>query len=617
MPSAAPDSAETGMPRRLAPSGPGAPRHALSGTGHGFAGMVAAAAGGAVPPAPPAPAGSLPAARPEAAAATTVRSGASLAPGVPAAPPSTATGAAPPASARPGPSGKDAEAGPGGLAKLAGKDDAVPEHLPDGLQTPATGLADALLPVLAGVGQAPRPQGAILDAAAALAATAAPTGEGGSGPPSGGAGRADAKAMPGTETIGGVAPSLASAGPLPAGSPSAGARPSNAAQSATEGAGTAPAMDPSQPSGGAPASTPTAQASPGPVQPSPSAATPAADGTRTQAGLHPGPSGATASVEVSPFSPVPGATIQALAAPVQPGAQQPAQDRAAGVAGPAALAIRRPGEAASPSGPGDAPAASAKAAGPGAQPAAGPPATAIPGAAPGRNDAGAMAATASDAPPLDKGDPAPGTPWPSMMAAAATSAPVQAPAVAPSAAAAGPPHAVPATPTPDQLGPAFLAAASPAGPSRVVVRLDPAELGLVQVGITRQPSGPARIELMAERPETLQLLMRDQPALHRALDLAGVPAEGRTLHFQLGAPDAARDPAPAPAPQPGAAAGGMGSDSAGNGGGFQPRGGHAHGHGHAPGRAGPSLRDADPGLAVSRPPPRPAHGSRASVDITA
>jgi flagellar hook-length control protein FliK len=169
-----------------------------------------------------------------------------------------------------------------------------------------------------------------------------------------------------------------------------------------------------------------------------------------------------------------------------------------------------------------------------------------------------------------------------MMPAGTMPAPVPAPAGASSAAdAAVMPHAAPAMPAPDQLGPAFLAAASPAGPSRVVVRLDPAELGLVQVGIVRQPDGPARIELMAERPETLQLLMRDQPALHRALDLAGVPVEGRTLHFQLGAPDAARDPAPAP--QPGAAAGGMGGDPSGGG---QPRGGS----GQAPGRAIPARR---------------------------
>lgn len=110
------------------------------------------------------------------------------------------------------------------------------------------------------------------------------------------------------------------------------------------------------------------------------------------------------------------------------------------------------------------------------------------------------------------------------------------------------------TPLAGQLGPAFtsLAFTSPAftalasaGPARLVVRLDPAELGPVQVGITRPPDGPPRIELTAERPETLMLLMHDQPALHRALDLAGVPAEGRTLHFQLGTPDTSPNPAPA------------------------------------------------------------------------
>jgi flagellar hook-length control protein FliK len=123
--------------------------------------------------------------------------------------------------------------------------------------------------------------------------------------------------------------------------------------------------------------------------------------------------------------------------------------------------------------------------------------------------------------------------------------------------AASPMHATTSLPTPDQLRPAFAAAASATGPSHVIVRLDPAELGRVQVGILRQPDGPSRIELVAERPETLQLLMRDQPALHRALDLAGVPAEGRTLHFQVGSPDPARDPSPTPATQSGLAGGNL------------------------------------------------------------
>ena len=175
---------------------------------------------------------------------------------------------------------------------------------------------------------------------------------------------------------------------------------------------------------------------------------------------------------------------------------------------------------------------------------------------------------------------------------------------------ASPTHATPAPPTPDQLRPAFTAAASPTGPSRIVVRLDPAELGRVQVGIVRQPDGPSRIELVAERPETLQLLMRDQPALHRALDLAGVPAEGRTLHFQIGSPDPARDPAPTSStPQPGLAGGNMNSP----GGGSQPGSGRSQPQGWS----SPPIRGGEPGAALPHPAFRSPHGRRAGVDITA
>jgi len=303
MPSAAPAAADTQRPRRLIPSEPGAPGHARSGTGHGFAGMVASAAGGATAPALLAPARSLQAARPGAAAAKEVRPGVFLAPGIPAGPSSTAAGAAPPASARLEPSGKDAGAGPGGLAKVAEKDDVISEQI-DGLQTLAMGLADALLPVPAGVGQAPLPPGAPFHAAAALAATAIPTGEGSSDPLSGCVGKQDAKAMLETEAAGGVAASPASAGFPVTGSPPANARPSNAAQPATQAAGTASVMDAAQPggSGGAAASAPAVQSQPSPVQPSPNAAAPAADGTRTQAGLHPGLSVGIAPVRWTPMT---------------------------------------------------------------------------------------------------------------------------------------------------------------------------------------------------------------------------------------------------------------------------------------------------------------------------
>ena len=39
--------------------------------------------------------------------------------------------------------------------------------------------------------------------------------------------------------------------------------------------------------------------------------------------------------------------------------------------------------------------------------------------------------------------------------------------------------------------------------------------------------------LIVERPQTLLLLLRDQDQLHRALDQAGVPADGRTVSFHL------------------------------------------------------------------------------------
>ena len=72
------------------------------------------------------------------------------------------------------------------------------------------------------------------------------------------------------------------------------------------------------------------------------------------------------------------------------------------------------------------------------------------------------------------------------------------------------------------------------------------ELGRVQMRIERSPDGSARVDLVVERPDTLLLLLRDQPHLHRALDLAGVPSADRTLQFHLTPPDATTPSATAP-----------------------------------------------------------------------
>ena len=137
----------------------------------------------------------------------------------------------------------------------------------------------------------------------------------------------------------------------------------------------------------------------------------------------------------------------------------------------------------------------------------------------------------------------------SSMAAPTTAAPHHAsvsPAAASRPSVAGEPPASVAS----QVGPALasfvVSAAHPGGPQNMVIRLDPLELGRVQVRIERSPDGSARVDLVVERPDTLLLLLRDQPHLHRALDLAGVPSVDRTLQFHLTLPDATTPSATAP-----------------------------------------------------------------------
>jgi hypothetical protein len=57
------------------------------------------------------------------------------------------------------------------------------------------------------------------------------------------------------------------------------------------------------------------------------------------------------------------------------------------------------------------------------------------------------------------------------------------------------------------------------------VALEPPELGRVEVRIARGADGDT-VRILAERPETLALLQRDQRELGRALDQAGVQAGG-------------------------------------------------------------------------------------------
>jgi len=142
--------------------------------------------------------------------------------------------------------------------------------------------------------------------------------------------------------------------------------------------------------------------------------------------------------------------------------------------------------------------------------------------------------------------PEPPTPRPEPADAAT-------PASAPTAAHGASPAA--------QLAPALVQMGhAPDGATRLTVRLDPPELGHVEVRIERPPEAPARVEITVEKAETLTLLLRDQPQLQHALDQAGVPPEGRSVTFHVAPPDAAPRSEPTTAPAPGVAAGGPSND---------------------------------------------------------
>lgn len=144
------------------------------------------------------------------------------------------------------------------------------------------------------------------------------------------------------------------------------------------------------------------------------------------------------------------------------------------------------------------------------------------------------------------------------------------PEPAPPATAAAAPAATAAVSTPQapsspaaQIAPALVQMGhAPDGSQRLTVRLDPPDLGQVQVRIDRPAEAPARVEITVEKPETLTLLLRDQPQLQRALDQAGVPAEGRSVTFHVASPEPSPRSEPVTAPAPSVASGGLSGDGA-------------------------------------------------------
>ncbi len=73
-----------------------------------------------------------------------------------------------------------------------------------------------------------------------------------------------------------------------------------------------------------------------------------------------------------------------------------------------------------------------------------------------------------------------------------------------------------------------------AGASRFAIRLDPVELGAIEVSLDLdRAGGRARAHLTVDRPETLALLQRDAGVLQQALAQAGFEAnEGIALSLR-------------------------------------------------------------------------------------
>jgi flagellar hook-length control protein FliK len=78
-----------------------------------------------------------------------------------------------------------------------------------------------------------------------------------------------------------------------------------------------------------------------------------------------------------------------------------------------------------------------------------------------------------------------------------------------------------------------IAASVKSGKSRFEIRLDPADLGRIDVRIDIDRNGQVTSHLTVEKPETLSMLRQDAPQLQRALDDAGLKTGSGGLQFSL------------------------------------------------------------------------------------
>ena len=105
-------------------------------------------------------------------------------------------------------------------------------------------------------------------------------------------------------------------------------------------------------------------------------------------------------------------------------------------------------------------------------------------------------------------------------------------AAAPAQTAAGVPGATPAA-VPISGLPIAIAARAQAGSNQFDIRLDPPELGRIDVRLAVDSNGQVTSHVTVDRPETLTLLQSQQPQLERALEQAGLKTADNGLQFSL------------------------------------------------------------------------------------
>ncbi len=72
------------------------------------------------------------------------------------------------------------------------------------------------------------------------------------------------------------------------------------------------------------------------------------------------------------------------------------------------------------------------------------------------------------------------------------------------------------------------------GESRFEIRLDPIELGKLDISLTVAEDGRIQAAVRAERPETLDMLQRDARLLEQQLRQSGLNVDSNSLSFSLG-----------------------------------------------------------------------------------